>query len=66
VSYQPYEGLEEDPAIAGSVTRICARAALVGKEEVLQWCSVVKHSGSGSGEDQWCFPSLVVHPLGSE
>jgi hypothetical protein len=66
VSYRPSEGLEEDPVIAGSVVRICAWAALVGEEEVSQWCSVVKRSGCGGGEDRWCFPSLATHPLGSE
>jgi hypothetical protein len=66
VSYRPSEGLEKDPAIAGSVVRICARAASIGEEEVSQWCPAVKHSGSGSGEDRWCFPSLATHSLESE
>jgi hypothetical protein len=66
VSHRPSEGLEEDPAIASSVVRICAWAASVGEEEVSQLCPVVKRSGSGGGEDRWCFPSLAAHPLGSE
>jgi hypothetical protein len=46
VSYRPSKGLEEDPAIAGSVVRICARATLVGEEEVSQWCPAVKTGGA--------------------
>jgi hypothetical protein len=66
--------LEEDPAIAGSVVRIYTQAASVGEElvmaasieELSQWCLVRKRSGSGGGEDRWCFPSLAAHPLVSK
>jgi hypothetical protein len=46
VDYRPSEGLEEDPTIAGSVVRICARVASIGEElvtaasgEEVQQCS---------------------------
>jgi hypothetical protein len=56
------------------MVRICTRAASVGEElvivasgeELSQWCLVRKRSGSGGGEDRWCFLSLAAHPLGSE